>query len=104
MVCPPGRVNTRDHPLIVPLPVLVMLMASVSPVFQALTVTVTRHELPPAGGVDAGGFDDGALLGLAVRVGLAVGLTVGLAVGLAVGPPVDVTVSRTACPAGTLVA
>src|SRR5690349_15246731 len=43
MVCPLGSVNTSDHPLIAVVPVLVMVSSEVRPVFQALTVSVTRQ-------------------------------------------------------------
>ncbi len=50
MVCPPGRVKTSDQPLTAVVPVFVMVMFSVRPVFQALTVAVTR-QAPDVGGV-----------------------------------------------------
>src|SRR3954453_6517255 len=53
MVWPAGRVKARDQPLIAELPVLVIAMVAVSPVFQALIVSVTR-QLPEPGGAELG--------------------------------------------------
>src|SRR3954454_14077692 len=61
IACPPGRVKASDQPLIADVPVFVMLMLSVSPVFQAFTTAVTRHAAPPTGGLDTGGLDTGGL-------------------------------------------
>jgi hypothetical protein len=57
MVWPLGSVKARDQPLTAFVPVLVMVRVEVSPVFQALTVSLTR-QLPAAGG-RVGGLDDG---------------------------------------------
>src|SRR4051794_39143387 len=81
MLCPPGRVNVSDQPLTAADPVLVTVMLSVSPVFQALTVSVTRQPPGPpvvggglVGGFDVGGFDvGGAVVGGAVVGGAVVG-------------------------------
>src|SRR5947199_7111397 len=54
MAWPPGSWKTRDQPLTGDEPVFVMVMLSVSPVFQALTVSVTRQLLPGAGELDWG--------------------------------------------------
>src|ERR1044071_4609799 len=62
MLCPAGSVNARDHPLMVVVPALVMVMFAVSPVFHALTVSVTRHVPFDGGGLLAGGGLDGGLL------------------------------------------
>src|SRR4051794_8015180 len=70
MAWPPGRVNARDQPLIAAAPVLAMVRLSVRPLFQALTVSVTRH-VPEPGGV----------------VGEVVGGVVGEVVGGVVVPP-----------------
>src|SRR5689334_12653041 len=61
MLWPPGSVKTSDQPLTAVVPVLVMVMFAVRPVFQALIVSETRHA-PVAGGVDGGvegGLDGG---------------------------------------------
>src|SRR5690349_4439961 len=72
MVCPPGRVKTSDQPLTAVVPVLVMVMLDVRPVFQALTVSATRHVPVPDGGLL--GLGEGELgLGDAV-LGVGVGL------------------------------
>src|SRR3954462_11877398 len=76
MLCPPGRVNASDQPLTAADPVLVTVMLSVSPVFQALTVSVTRQPPGPpvVGGGLVGGFDvGGAVVGGAVVGGAVVG-------------------------------
>src|SRR6185437_2299611 len=62
MLCPAGSVNARDQPLMVVVAVLVMVMVAVSPVFHALTVSVTRHVPLGGGGLLAGGGLDGGLL------------------------------------------
>jgi hypothetical protein len=49
MTCPAGRVNTSDQPSIVALPLLVIVMEAVSPVFQALAVYPTPQPPGPAG-------------------------------------------------------
>src|SRR3954467_2570885 len=59
-------VNTRDQPLIVVVPVLVMVMFAVSPVFHALITSDTRHA---TGVLEAGGDDGGADEGEALAVG-----------------------------------
>ena len=41
---PAGKVNESDQPLIGALPVLVMVIDDVSPVFHALTVSPTRQD------------------------------------------------------------
>src|SRR3954451_10138694 len=55
MAWPAGSVKVSAQPLIAALPVLVMVMLAVSPVFQALTVSPIRQAGPPRGGVAAGG-------------------------------------------------
>src|SRR3954447_20400089 len=62
MLCPAGSVNVSDQPLIGVLPVLAMVIDEVSPVFQALTVSVTRHA-PAGGGLVGGGLVGGGLVG-----------------------------------------
>ncbi len=61
IVCPLGSVNTSDQSLIVELPLLVMVMFAVSPVFHALTTSDTRQATgtPVLGGAEDGGADDG---------------------------------------------
>src|SRR6185437_14933255 len=49
MVCPLGRVKASDQPLTAVVPVFVMVMLDVRPVFQALTVSATRHAPVPGG-------------------------------------------------------
>src|SRR5690348_15844296 len=73
MVCPPGRVKTRDQPLTALVPVLVMVMFSVRPLFQALTATVTRHAPLVGGGVVGGGVVGGGVVGGGVVGGGVVG-------------------------------
>src|SRR4051794_32085105 len=64
MLCPFGNVKTSDQPLVAVVPVLVMVMSSVRPEFQALTAALTRHAAVPGGGLlGLLGLDDG-LLGL----------------------------------------
>src|SRR5689334_15263027 len=63
MVCPPGRVKASDQPLSVDVPVLVMVMFSVRPLFHALTVSATRQAPPPGGGLEALGEPLGETLG-----------------------------------------
>ena len=48
-VCPDGRVNPSDQPLMAAVPVFVTVRFSVSPVFQALTASVTVTCSGPAG-------------------------------------------------------
>ena len=88
-VCPEARVNESDHPLTAAVPVLVMVMFCVSPVFHALTMSETAHvpETPEAEGLgeadalaeaeaegdgeaDADAELDGELLGVGVGVGV----------------------------------
>src|SRR3954470_23306284 len=76
MVCPAGRVKTSDQPLRPALPVLVIVRFSVRPVFQALTVPVTRH--PPEPGDVVGGVVGPVVDGV---VGGVVGPVVGGVVG-----------------------
>jgi hypothetical protein len=38
MVCPDGRVNRSDQPLVGAVPVLAIVMVAVSPMFHGLTV------------------------------------------------------------------
>src|SRR5947209_938918 len=59
MVCPAGRVKASFQPLRAAEPVLVMVMFSVSPVFQALTELLTLQA--PVGG-DVGGGDVGGVV------------------------------------------
>jgi hypothetical protein len=59
MVCPDARENLSDQPLMGVVPVLVMVMLSVKPVFHALTEFVTRQPPPWDGGGEEGGCDDG---------------------------------------------
>src|SRR5690349_2245713 len=67
MVCPLGRVNTSDQPLIVVGPVLVIVMFSVRPVFHAPTAALTRQPADPVtGGVDAAAVVGRALVGAAL--------------------------------------
>src|SRR5690348_18489054 len=66
MVCPLGSVKTSDQPLTAVVPVLVIVMLDVRPVFQALTVSATRHAKVLDGeplGLGEGelGLGDGAL-------------------------------------------
>src|SRR4051812_23185810 len=82
MAWPPGRVNARDQPLIAAAPVLAMVRLSVRPLFQALTVSVTRH-VPESGGVV--GEVVGGVVGEVV--GGVVGEVVGGVVGGVVVPP-----------------
>src|SRR6185312_4933326 len=72
MVWPLGRVNVSAQPLTALLPVLVTDTAAVSPLFQALTVYVTRHP-PDGGGVVGGAVVGGAVVGGAVVGGAVVG-------------------------------
>src|SRR5690349_18740895 len=58
MLCPAGSVNVSVQPLTGVLPVFVMVMFDVRPVFQALIVSLTRHAPPPGGG-EVGGGDVG---------------------------------------------
>lgn len=53
MVWPLGRVKARDQPLIAEVLVFVIVMLSVRPVFQALTVALTWQG-PPGGGGGGG--------------------------------------------------
>src|SRR5690349_1478518 len=56
-------VKVSRHPLTVVLPVLVIVMLFVSPVFQALRSEVTRHALPVVGGgVVVGGGGGGVVV------------------------------------------
>jgi len=75
-VCPDGRVNPSDQPLMAAVPVFVTVRFSVSPAFQALTASVTVHapdppdpELEALGDADADGDADGDGELLAVGVG-----------------------------------
>src|SRR3982074_3323078 len=89
MLWPAGSVNTRDQPLTVAVPVLVMVICDVRPVFQALIVSVTRHapEAGPVGGVGVGGAGGGgAVVGGAVVGGAVVG---GAVVGGGVAAPLS---------------
>ncbi|GAB2895845.1 hypothetical protein GCM10027074_74280 [Streptomyces deserti] len=52
MVCPPGRVNSKDQPWLAVVPVLVRVMFEVRPLFQALTVSVTWQPAVPGGGLE----------------------------------------------------
>src|SRR6185437_2887982 len=52
MFCPPGSVKASVQPLMAVLPVLVIVMFDVRPVFQALIVSLIRHAAPPGGGDD----------------------------------------------------
>src|SRR4051794_29286766 len=49
MLCPAGIVKTRLQPLMAVLPVLVMVMLLVRPVFHALTALTTRQVPVPPG-------------------------------------------------------
>src|SRR3954451_11813589 len=49
MACPAGRVKTRFQPLTAVLPVLVIVMLLVRPVFHALTAFTTRQVPVPPG-------------------------------------------------------
>src|SRR5512139_2425710 len=75
MTCPPGRVKTRDQPSTAALPVLVMTMLEVRPVFQALTVSLIRH-VPTGGAVVGGAVVGGTVVGGTVVGGTVVGGTV----------------------------
>src|SRR5919204_6231341 len=66
MLCPDGRVNASFQPLIALLPVLVMVICSVSPLFHALTTSLTRQPEPVGGGDDGGAVVGGAVVGGAV--------------------------------------
>src|SRR5690242_4997673 len=50
MACPAGSVKASVQPLTAVLPVFVMVMFDVRPVFQALIVSLTRQAPPPGGG------------------------------------------------------
>src|SRR5690242_17448357 len=63
MVCPAGSVNVSVQPLTAVLPVFVMVMFDVRPVFQALIVSLTRHAPPPGGGEVGGGEVGGGEVG-----------------------------------------
>jgi hypothetical protein len=49
IVCPAARVKVRAQPLMAVVPVLVMVMLLVRPVFHALTALLTRQVLVPPG-------------------------------------------------------
>src|SRR3954463_1296678 len=82
MVCPVASANASVQPLMAAVPVLVMVMLLVRPVFHALTALLTRQAPVPPGAVVGG------VVGLVV--GGVVGLVVGGVVGLVVGGVVDV--------------
>src|SRR5689334_10190985 len=63
MVCPVASVKASVQPVIAAVPVLVIVMLVVSPVFHALTALVIR-QAPVAGGFDGGvDGDDGGVEG-----------------------------------------
>jgi hypothetical protein len=62
-VCPEGRVKPSFQPSTAVEPVLVTVMFSVSPVFQALTVSETLHVPPPLPVLDADGEAEGLVDG-----------------------------------------
>src|SRR5512138_689350 len=76
MACPAGMVKTRLQPLMAVLPVLVMVMLLVRPVFHALTALTTRQvPVPPGLLVVAVGVGvPGVLLGDGVTGGVVGGV------------------------------
>src|SRR5947199_10668823 len=78
MACPLARVKVSRHPLTAVPPVLAMVTLLVRPLFQALTVEVTRQDAPPAGGVVAGVVAGGVVTGGVVRTGVVAAGVVGV--------------------------
>src|SRR5438876_10289607 len=73
MVCPAGRVKTRFQALMAVLPVLVIVMLLVRPVFHALTAFTTRQvPVPPGLLFEGEGDGDGETGGVVVDVPAAV--------------------------------
>ena len=58
MVCPDARVNLSDQPLMAVLPVFLIVMLSVRPVFHGLSALVTWQAPEPPGVLDALGRGD----------------------------------------------
>src|SRR3954464_12398179 len=84
IVWPAARVKASVQPLTAVVPVLVMVMLLVRPVFHALTALVTRQVLVPPGlvvgdvvGLVVGGVVTGGVVGLVVG-GVVTGVVVGV--------------------------